>query len=142
MRHFNSLDELNIIGFNIKDLSCVEGNLNVTSINLRELPNLESLNGLSDLPKLQQIQFNQCPLLTSLEGLSAVPSLTSMHVENCESVADFTFFRHLTHLVKFNRSWNPGGIDLSKFGVFSDINFLSGLKSVPEIDVNLQDRLT
>ena len=138
LRHFNSLDELNIIGFNIKDLSCVEGNLNVTSINLRELPNLESLNGLSDLPKLQQIQFNQCPLLTSLEGLSAVPSLTSMHVENCESVADFTFFRHLTHLVKFNRSWNPGGIDLSKFGVFSDINFLSGLKSAPEIDVNLQ----
>ena len=86
----------------------------------------------------QQIQFNQCPLLTSLEGLSAVPSLTSMHVENCESVADFTFFRHLTHLVKFNRSWNAGGIDLSKFGVFSDINFLSGLKSAPEIDVNLQ----
>ena len=76
-------------------------------------------------------------VINSLEGLSAVPSLTSMHVENCESVADFTFFRHLTHLVN-STEVESGGIDLSKFGVFSDINFLSGLKSAPEIDVNLQ----
>jgi hypothetical protein len=105
---------------------------------LQELPHLESLNGLSALPNLEQIHFNQCPVLPSLEGVSATPSLTAMHVENCESIKDFTFLWHLPLLTKFNRRWNPGGIDLSKFGVFTNIEFLSGLKSAPAVDLNLQ----
>ena len=129
---------MTIAGFAIKDLSCITGNATVKSIDLQELPHLESLNGLSALPNLEQIHFNQCPVLPSLEGVSATSSLTAMHVENCESIKDFTFLRHLPLLTKFNRRWNPGGIDLSKFGVFTNIEFLSGLKSAPAVDLNLQ----
>jgi len=138
LKPFNKLEELTIAGFAIKDLSCITGNASVRSIDLQELPHLESLNGLADLPNVQQIQFNQCPALSSLEGVSDIPSLTEMHVENCELITDFTFLRHLPLLTKFNRRWNPGGIELSKVGVFSNIDFLSGLKSAPAIDLNLQ----
>jgi len=138
LKSFKGLEELTITGFAIKDLSCITDNATVNSITLQELPHLESLNGLSALPNLEQIHFNQCPVLPSLEGVSATPSLTAMHVENCESIKDFTFLRHLPHLTKFNRRWNPGGIELSKFGVFTNIEFLSGLKSAPAIDLNLQ----
>jgi hypothetical protein len=44
-------------------------------------------------------------------------------------------------LTKFNRRWSGGGIDLSKFGVFTNIEFLSGLKSAPAINLNLQGSL-
>ena len=117
------------------------GNSSVKSINLKELPHLRSLNGLADLPNVQQLQFNQCPALSSLEGVSEIPSLNDMHVENCELITDFTFLRHLPLLTKFNRRWSGGGIDLSKFGVFTNIEFLSGLKSAPAIDLNLQGSL-
>jgi len=141
LKCFNNLDELTIAGFAITDLSCIMGNSSVKSINLKELPHLRSLNGLADLPNVQQLQFNQCPALSSLEGVSEIPSLNEMHVENCELITDFTFLRHLPLLTKFNRRWSGGGIDLSKFGVFTNIEFLSGLKSAPAIDLNLQGSL-
>jgi hypothetical protein len=138
LKRFNKLDDLTIVGFAITDLSCIMGNASVRSISLKELPHLGSLNGLADLPDVQQIQFNQCPALSSLEGVSNIPSLTEMHVENCELITDFTFLRHLPLLTKFNRHWDSGGINLSKCGVFTNIEFLSGLKSAPAIDLNLQ----
>ena len=138
LKSFKGLGELTIAGFAISDLTCITGNANVKSITLQELPHLESLNGLSELPNLEQIHFNHCPALTSLEGVSATLSLNTIHVENCEAIKDFTFLRHLPHLTKFNRRWNPGGIELSKVGVFTNVDFLSGSKSAPAIAINLQ----
>lgn len=151
LKSFKRLEKLTIVGFSIKDLSCITGNASVKSITLQNLLHLESLNGLAELPSLEQIHFKECPVLSSLEGVSATPSLTSMYVENCESVKQFTFLRHLPHLTDFNCRWrgrrgSPGlwggydgdGIDLSEFGVFSNIDFLSGLKSAPAISLNLQ----
>lgn len=140
MASFKNLEEITLAGFAIKDLSCLSDNLTVRTIKLFELQDLASLDGLENLPNLQQMQVSHCPKLESLDCVSKVPTLTTMGVEDCPRVQDFEFLQYLPKLTKFNREpsdWGPRSIDLSTFGVLTNIDFLSGLTSASSIDINL-----
>lgn len=141
LKAFKNLEEITLNGFAIKDLSCLKGCPSAEKVSLKNLLALDSLGGLEELPNLQKLQMTQCPVLASLEGISAVPTLTTMGIDDCPSILEFNFLQHLPNLTKFARrpmDWGPGGIDLAEFGVFTNIDFLSGVTSAPTIDLNLK----
>lgn len=116
---------------NIESLYLFKGRNQAQLEALRQFSNLrnlsiirsqfESLDGVSGLKSLQELEVAYCSKLTSINDLFGNSSIKNITFENCSKIGDFSVLSSIDSLEK---------VFLEKCGTISDIKFCTKLKNL------------
>jgi Leucine-rich repeat (LRR) protein len=109
--------------FNEADLQSIGQCTNLRSIKLSD-SSIKSLEGISNLQKLEHLDLGLCGRLTSIEEINQVSSLRSLVFQNCPNVRDFGAVAGLKNL----RS-----LDISACKGINSIKFADELEQLEEL---------
>lgn len=108
-----SMDDLGITSLNfLQNLTSISGQLLI-----RDMVNLNNLQGFDELTTLGSLNFSDCDLVTNLEGFPklAITSINSLSISENELITTFdnSFLGSLTSIGVLNISFNGSLIDIS-----------------------------
>jgi hypothetical protein len=135
LTRFTSLKRLTLQGIACFDLYTLSEAPPIESLILKNMEQLQSLEGLEGLTSLQMLTLENCPALTSLKGLEGSQKLKQIKLQGCDKVSDFSAMEHLTSLETFN-SYEKS-ISFYNFAPLKDISFICGLQSATSIHLKL-----
>ena len=102
IQNCKNLSELELNGFDfIEDLNFLSDHKNLTKLQVSS-NKLTDLDGLKNLNKLEELDFNDCTSLIEMEQLQNLDQLTNLNFGMCEKIENLDFLSHLKNLTKVN----------------------------------------
>jgi hypothetical protein len=135
LTRFKSLKRLTLQGIACIDLYTLSEAPPIESLALKNMEQLQSLEGLEGLTSLQMLTLENCPALTSLKGLEGSQKLKQIKLQGCDKLSDFSAMEHLTSLETF--SSYQKSISFDNFTPLKNISFIRGLESATQIALKL-----
>ena len=123
LQHCQKLESFSARNFNETNLQSFGQCKDLRSVRLLGSA-IKSLEGISDLQKLEHLDLHLCGKLTSIEEIKQVPSLRSLVFQNCPNVRDFGVLAGLKNL----RS-----LDISACKGINSIKFVDELEQLEEL---------
>jgi len=95
------MNDLNITGFNVTDVSFLTGMTELEYLRLESLPQLRSISAVSELKNLKDLEINYCARLADYSPIAGCTALESIRVqgdENPDALQDASFLADLPRL--------------------------------------------